>query len=337
VPSRISLWTCVILLFEFGLGGQAEAKQRILGGISQRHVVRNTSAMTQDKGSSRGRSMTSNIVVGWDLNNPSAPMRWIVAVGLMFVEYLFHRLNHRDSHDAGETAASLIIALGNKVLAPLTASIAAIPLLFLYQCRLFDFPPEAAWSWPLLFLGVDLCYYFHHIAMHRIRWLWASHAVHHSATRMNWSAGVRLGWGSYLTGGMVFYAPMVLLGFHPAAVLAMLALGLSYQFFVHMAQPPHLGPLEWVLNTPRNHHVHHAFNPCCIDKNFGFVLIIYDRMFGTFAEAPAHEELRFGLAAGAATNNPVQIVFHVWKKMFADVLRARSFMAVARVLFGRPT
>ncbi len=98
--------------------------------------------------------------------------------------------------------------------------------------------------------------------------------------------GFRLGWGGDLTGGFLFYLPLVTLGFHPVAVFGMLGLGLFYQFFLHVACPPSLGPLEWILNTPRHHHVHHASNGEYLDKNFGSVLIVFDRLFGTFAKAP---------------------------------------------------
>jgi sterol desaturase/sphingolipid hydroxylase (fatty acid hydroxylase superfamily) len=259
-----------------------------------------------------------------------------VTFGLMGAEYLFLRLNHADGYDLRETAASLAIALGNKVIALLTAGLTAIPLMFVYQHRLFTIPLDTVWTWLALFLGVEFFYYLHHVAMHRVAWFWTTHAVHHSATRLNLSAAIRLGWGGHLTGGFLFYVPLIALGFAPLAVVGMLGLGLLYQFFLHMAQPPSLGPLEWVLNTPRHHQVHHASNADCLDRNFGAVLIVFDRLFGTFAKAPQDEPLRFGLAGAQPTVNPLRIVFGAWARMFAAAWNANGIGGKLKALFGAP-
>lgn len=260
----------------------------------------------------------------------------LLALGLMLVEFLFHKVNDSDSHDARETAVSLAIALGNKVTGLLTAGLMAIPLLYVYRHRLFDIGLDSVWAWGALFVGVEFCYYLHHVAMHKTNWFWATHSVHHSPTRLNLSAAVRLGWGGSLTGGFLFYLPLVALGFHPAAVFGMLAIGLLYQFFLHLAHAPDLGPLEYVLNTPRHHQVHHASNEACLDKNFGAVLIVFDRLFGTFAQAPRDEVLRFGLAGTAPTLNPFKVVFGVWAKIFGEAFRAKGVGAKLRALFGAP-
>jgi sterol desaturase/sphingolipid hydroxylase (fatty acid hydroxylase superfamily) len=257
-------------------------------------------------------------------------------LGLMLIEYLFHRANSVDSHDLGETRTSLAIALGNKIFAALSAGLTAAPILFAYGHRLFQVQLDTVASWLALFLGVEFSYYLHHLAMHKIRWFWATHAVHHSATRINLSAAVRLGWGGHLTGGFLFYLPMLLLGFRPAAVFGVLGFGLLYQFFLHTAYAPRLGPLEWIFNTPQHHHVHHACNPSCIDKNFGAMLIVFDRMFGTFAEAPEDEDLRFGLNGTTRTNGILENVFGIWISIFGDALRAKTVAAKLRSLFGKP-
>lgn len=260
----------------------------------------------------------------------------LLALALMAAEYLFHKVNHVDAHDGGETAASLAIAVGNKVIGALTAGIAAVPVLFVASHRLFDIPMAGPLPWVALFLAVEFCYFLHHLAMHKVRWLWATHAVHHSATKLNLSAAVRIGWGGHLTGGLVFYLPLVALGFPPLAVFGMLGAGLVYQFFLHLARPPHLGPLEWVLNTPRHHQVHHASNPAVIDRNFGGVLIIFDRLFGTFAEAPKDEALAFGVSGATRSNRPLEIVFGGWIEMLSAARRRPGVAGKLRVLFGPP-
>ncbi|UJX43643.1 sterol desaturase family protein [Xanthobacter sp. YC-JY1] len=260
----------------------------------------------------------------------------LIALLLMLVEYLFHRLNHHDSYDPRETAASLAIAVGHKVIEAFTVGVVAAPVVFVSGHRLLDIPMSGALAWIALFLGVELSYYVHHFAMHKVRWLWATHAVHHSATRLNLSAAVRLGWGGHLTGGFVFYLPLVLIGFPPLAVFGMLGASLVYQFFLHLAAPPHLGPLEWVLNTPRHHQVHHAANSAVLDRNFGGVLIIFDRMFGTFAQAPKGEPLVFGVAGVESSLNPIRIVSNTWVDMYRQWGVSRGVRARLSLLFGPP-
>jgi len=147
---------------------------------------------------------------------------------------------------------------------------------------------------------------------------------------------VRLGWTGQLTGGFLFFLPLAWIGFHPAAIALMLALGLLYQFFLHTALPVHLGPLEWVLNTPRHHRVHHACNEACLDTNYGSTLIVFDRLFGTFAEAPQDETMRFGVKGRAPSNNPLVIALGEWKHLIVDLWRASGVSRKLRVLFGPP-
>jgi sterol desaturase/sphingolipid hydroxylase (fatty acid hydroxylase superfamily) len=169
-----------------------------------------------------------------------------------------------------------------------------------------------------------------------VRWLWATHAVHHSATHFNLSAAIRLGWTGQLTGAFVFFLPLAWIGFPPVTIGAMLAAGLLYQFFLHTALPVRLGPLEWILNTPAHHRVHHSCNEACLDKNYGSVLIVFDRLFGTFAVPPQDEPLRFGLKGRAPSNNPLVIALGEWRHLFSDAARARGLRAKLKVLFGAP-
>lgn len=260
-----------------------------------------------------------------------------LALLLMGGEFAWLRLQGAHAHDGSESAASLVVAAGNKVIGVLTAGLVAGPVMLVAEYRLLNLSITGPLMAALLFVAVDFTYYVHHRAMHRVRWLWASHAVHHSSSRINLTAAVRLAWGGPLTGGLLFYLPLVLLGFPPLAVFGMLGLNLTYQFFLHLAHPPHLGPLEWVLNTPRHHLVHHAANPSCLDRNFGGVLIVFDRLLGTFAPTPAGESLVFGLAGGARATHPLAIVVVGWAPMLKDAWVARGIRARLSVLFGPPS
>lgn len=211
-----------------------------------------------------------------------------------------------------------------------------MPFLFVYSHRLFEIPLDSVWTWLALFLGVEFCYYWFHRASHRIRWLWATHAVHHSATNFNLSAAIRLGWTGQLSGAFVFFLPLAWIGFHPLAIGAMIGVGLLYQFFLHTALEVRLGPLEWVLNTPAHHRVHHASNDGCLDKNYGSIVIVFDRLFGTFAAAPSGEPLRYGLKGREPSNNPFRIALGEWVHLFRDVTRARGLKERLRITFGAP-
>jgi sterol desaturase/sphingolipid hydroxylase (fatty acid hydroxylase superfamily) len=272
-----------------------------------------------------------------------------LAVTVVFIaaEYLaayLARHDHADHgggeasrhHDLGETAASFGVAVGDLVVRVITSGLAAIPFFWLYERRLFEIPLDTVAAVVALFLGVEFCYYWFHRASHRVRWLWATHAVHHSATHFNLSAAIRLGWTGQLTGAFVFFLPLAWIGFHPLAIAATIGLGLVYQFFLHTRLNITLGPLEWVLNTPTHHRVHHASNDRCLDRNYGSVLIIWDRLFGTFATAPADEPLRYGLKGRAPSRNPLRIALGEWAHLLRDTARAPGLAAKLRTLFGTP-
>ncbi len=263
----------------------------------------------------------------------------LVTLLFIFAEFLYGRLAFHDheKYDTGEILASVGVAVGDIVSRVLTAGIAAVPFFYLYKHRLFEIPVNTTLSWLLLFVGVEFCYYWFHRASHRIRWLWATHATHHSATHFNLSAAIRLGWTGQLTGAFVFFLPLAWIGFHPIFIAITMMIGLAYQFFLHTAFTIDLGPFEWVFNTPTHHRVHHASNEGCLDKNYGSMLIVFDRLFGTFAKAPETELLRFGVKGRKSSNNPIRIALGEWLILFRDFRNANGLRCKLRVLFGAPT
>jgi sterol desaturase/sphingolipid hydroxylase (fatty acid hydroxylase superfamily) len=273
------------------------------------------------------------------MGNPTARLAVLaVAIGFMVLEYLLGRLAHHDgrTHDFAESAASFGVALGRNVVRAVEAGLLAVPFAYAYQHRLFDFDQTAPLALVALFLAGEFVYYWHHRASHRIRWMWATHRVHHSATRLNLTAAIRVGWTGNISGSFLFWLPLAWIGFHPLAIVGALGAGLLYQFFIHTELAPRLGPLEWVLNTPAHHRVHHASNSACLDRNFGGVLIVFDRLFGTFAEAPRDEPLRYGLAGEATTLNPFGIALGEWRSMLEDARHAGSVAATLRALSAPP-
>jgi sterol desaturase/sphingolipid hydroxylase (fatty acid hydroxylase superfamily) len=273
------------------------------------------------------------------ITNPTTRLTVLgLAVCFMLLEYMLSRLahHHDETHDLAESATSLAVALGQNVVRAIEAGLVAIPFALAYEHRLFEFNPATPLAVAGLFVAVEFAYYWQHRAAHRIRWMWATHSVHHSASRLNFSAAVRLGWTGVISGNFLFFVPLAWLGFHPFAILAMLGANLLYQFFIHTELVGRLGPLEWVLNTPAHHRVHHASNESCLDKNYGGALIVFDRLFGTFTEAPRNEPLRYGLVGGARILNPIRVALCEWIAITRDLRHARSLRAVFRTLFGPP-
>jgi len=233
-------------------------------------------------------------------------------------------------------AATLGDVAGRRAVDALGVSVAAPLLLWVHQHRLDTIALDGIGSVALLFVGQELCYYWHHRASHRVRWFWASHAVHHSPNELTLASSLRLGWTGKLAGGAIFFAPLVWLGFSPLAVMGALAANLLFQFWLHASWIPKLGPLEAVFNTPSHHRVHHASNAAYLDCNYGGVLIVFDRLFGSFVAERDEMPPRYDLSEPLHSYNPLRIALHGWFTLLSDLRGARSLRAVLRTLFGPP-
>jgi len=207
---------------------------------------------------------------------------------------------------------------------------------WLWQHRLFTLPMDAWRGWTACFVGQEFCYYWYHRAAHRVRWFWCTHSIHHSSNQLNLSAAYRFGWTGRLTGTLAFFMLAPLLGMPPRVILLMLTLNLLYQFWIHATWIPRLGPLEWVLNTPSAHRVHHASNLEYLDGNYGGVLIVFDRLFGTYIAERAEVPCRYGLVVPVVGHNLLRIEFAQWHALWRDLRAARSARAVWGHLFKPP-
>ena len=254
-----------------------------------------------------------------------------VFVGAMVLE----AVAARGSYEARDTGANIGVWLGNLVAKALTGVIAFNAFWWAFNLRLWDIP-WAWWSLPLCFLGEDLAFYWFHRISHERRWFWATHVVHHSSQKLNFSTALRQSWTGVIGLSFIFWLPLMLIGFPPAMVFFFTACSLIYQFWLHTETVPKLGPLEWVFNTPSHHRVHHATNAHYLDANYGGVLIIWDRLFGSFVEEDAATKPTYGIVADIATFNPLRVAFHEWIAMFADVLRAKSLRDAFLYVFGPP-
>jgi sterol desaturase/sphingolipid hydroxylase (fatty acid hydroxylase superfamily) len=239
-------------------------------------------------------------------------------------------------YDIRESLATIGIVIGQIAVRAAVAPVLAPVYRLAAAHHLAAIEMRGVLPWLTLVVLVDFLYYWFHRASHTVAVFWASHSVHHSSTRFNLSAAYRLGWTNILSAGWLVAVLPILIGFPPLAVMLVFGLNLTYQLFLHTTLVGSLGPLEWVLNTPGHHRVHHATNPACIDRNFGGMLIIFDRLFGTFATAPRDEALRYGTQGRPLSYNPLRIAFGGWLQLLAAMRRAGSAAAAVKLLFGRP-
>ena len=240
-------------------------------------------------------------------------------------------LSRRASYDwraAGVSLLDLVLRVGLQILLPL--SIAMPLIVWTYQHRVNTIALDGWVAVLALFIGQEFCYYWYHRAAHRVRWFWCNHAVHHSPNELNLSAAYRIGMFGRLSGTALFFTPLVWLGFPPRVVFEVLSLNLLYQFWIHATWIPKLGWLEWVLNTPSAHRVHHAANLEYLDANYGGVLIVFDRLFGTYRAERDELPCRYGLVKPLHSYNPLRVELHQWAALLGDLRRARSL----RALFG---
>ncbi len=204
---------------------------------------------------------------------------------------------------------------------------------FLAQTYVTWTMPMTVWTLIAAVIACDFIYYWEHRIAHEVRLFWTQHAVHHSSRYMNASVAVRFG---PLEGAIsvLFHLPLIFLGFPPALIFFGILFVLAYQTWIHTELIGKLGPLDSFLNTPANHRVHHGCDDKYIDKNYGGILIIWDRLFGTYQRE--EETPRYGLKRDFSSVNPLVVWFSELPQFFRDLKSARSFGEFWMYLFGKP-
>jgi len=254
---------------------------------------------------------------------------------LVLIEIGVARLRREPSYELRDTAASLAMGLGNLVIGIVLALGTYVAANWVYQYRLLDF--GYAWlSFVLVLFAEDLTYYWFHRLSHRCRFWWAAHINHHSSQHYNLSTALRQTW----TGGLfqwVLWLPLALIGFPPALIVFQKGASLVYQFWIHTET---IRRLPWwfeaVMNTPSHHRVHHATNPRYLDRNYAGVLIVWDKLFGTFVPEDEREPCRYGIVKNIGSFNPLRIAFHEWVAIGRDLAATRSWRARLAYAFGQP-
>ena len=253
------------------------------------------------------------------------------------VEGVWLSRSRPEGYDWKASACSLADLAGRQLLRFVPLAVIAPWMAWTWEHRLFTQSLDNVGSILLLFFGLEFFYYWYHRFSHTTRWFWAGHSPHHSPNQLNLSAAYRLGWLGRLTGSTLFFTPLVLLGFTPTVVLTSLVLNLLYQFWLHADWVPRLGWLEGIFNTPSNHRVHHARNPEYLDANFGGVLVVFDRLFGTYIAERDDVPCDYGtITPAVSSRNPFVLNFSPWIGLFKDLRTARSPREVWMYTFGPP-
>jgi len=253
---------------------------------------------------------------------------------LLVAEVIISSYHKYHWFETKDTFSSLSMGIGNVLIGLFTKGMVFGAYMLVYQFHIFEIG-YAWWAWVLLFFAEDFSYYWFHRTAHSARYFWASHVVHHSSQKYNLGTALRQTWTGDLTGSFIFWLWLPLLGFHPIMIMTMQSISLLYQFWIHTEVIKKLPwPIEFIFNTPSHHRVHHSSDIQYLDKNHAGILIIWDRMFGTFKEEEEHPV--YGLTKNIDTYNPVLIATHEWIDMVKDLRKARNWRHVFGYLFGPP-
>ncbi|MEW2328026.1 sterol desaturase family protein [Micromonospora chersina] len=249
------------------------------------------------------------------------------------VSYRFLPDDEERGYELRDTTTSLSMGLGSQIIGfpwkLLTVGVYAA----LWTVAPVHLSPGNWWTWVIVFFADDFAYYWFHRLHHEVRVLWASHVVHHSSVYYNLSTALRQSWTPMTS--LPFWLPLALLGIPPWMIFLQQSVSLLYQFFLHTERVGVLArPIEFVFNTPSHHRVHHGSNAEYLDRNYGGILIVWDRLFGSFE--PERAPARYGLTKNIQTFNPLRVATHEFAAIWSDVRHATSWRHRLGYLFGRP-
>jgi sterol desaturase/sphingolipid hydroxylase (fatty acid hydroxylase superfamily) len=257
-------------------------------------------------------------------------------VVLIVGEMLFSHFRHRHLYEGKDTAINLLCTSWNFVNDLIFRAVTLAILSWAFQFRVFSFESKGILYWTLLFLAQDLAYYFLHFCDHYVRFFWASHVTHHSSEKYNFTVAIRSSVFQPFY-RFLFYLPLPLLGFEALDIVFMYAVTQVYGFWVHTETIYKMPAwFEFIFVTPSHHRVHHASNAPYLDSNMGMVLIIWDRIFGTFRPELEEEKARFGLTKNVGSYHPIKVVFHEWQAIANDLRHAPDWKSRWMYLFGPP-
>ena len=258
-----------------------------------------------------------------------------IILALIFAEALISNLQNASYYKKEDTLCTIGLLTGNIIMVFAVKGLTLALHFYLYQFRLFDLASMMPlWvMWLLTFILIDLVFYIYHRISHRSRFLWAIHMSHHSSEEMNFAVSFRQAWLGPVS-KIPFFILLPLIGLDPTIIAVAGVISTLWGIFGHTQVIGKLGPIEWIFNTPSHHRVHHGANEEYIDKNYGNLFIIWDRLFGTFE--PEKANVRYGLVKNVNTYNPVKITFMEWRSMFSDMSKASNPQEFINIFFGPP-
>jgi sterol desaturase/sphingolipid hydroxylase (fatty acid hydroxylase superfamily) len=236
-------------------------------------------------------------------------------------------------YDGRDTVTSVISGMVALLFNTVARGVALLGYAVLYELTPLRLDPSSPWTWVGVLLAVDLLWYGYHRTAHRVRLVWAAHQAHHNSEYFNFSTAARQKWNPWFE--MLFWVPLPLLGVPPWMIFTAFSFNLVFQFFVHTERIGRLpAPIEFVFNTPSHHRVHHASDPEYLDRNYGGVLIVWDRLFGTYAEE-THRP-RYGLTTPPPTQNVAGLQYHEFAAIWRDVRAATTWRERLAHVFAPP-
>ncbi len=258
---------------------------------------------------------------------------FLLAIAL---EFAIGRARGRNTYRLNDTLGSLGLGVMSQVFDAFGTLFKVALYTWVFQhVALFELSPSSLWVWLGALLGYDFCYYGLHRAGHRVGVLWAAHVVHHQSEDYNLGTALRQSSSGFLL-GWIFYLPLAVAGVPPLVFGVVALIDLLYQFWVHTQQVGKLGWFDRWFCSPSNHRAHHAVNQRYLDKNYGGILIVWDRIFGTFVEEDDSDPVVYGTRAPLRSFNPLWANLQVYRELWLDSWRARSWADKLRVWFAPP-
>ncbi|MDT4913407.1 MAG: hypothetical protein QOC66_2535 [Pseudonocardiales bacterium] len=238
-----------------------------------------------------------------------------------------------NGYEIRDTRTNLLMGIGSLIVNGTARVFALLAYSALYVLAPVHLDAHRWYTWVFALLVVDLLFYTEHRAAHRVRILWAAHQAHHNSQRFNLSTAVRQKWNPWWE--LIVWVPLPLMGIAPWLIFTTFSINLIFQFFVHTERIDRMWrPVELVFNTPSHHRVHHASDPDYLDKNYAGMLIVWDRLFGSYAEE-THRPT-YGLTKNIASHNPFRLQYHEYAAIMRDVRRSASWRDRFGYLFAPP-
>ena len=256
---------------------------------------------------------------------------YAIVIGLEMLASYFHQHHNYSKKGTIENSYLMLLNMGLDIL---MRGICLFILNYFFQYHVTQL--QNPWLyWIVLVILQDFLFYLLHLVDHYCRFFWAVHVTHHSSEEFNLTVGFRSSVFQPLY-RFIYFIPLSLLGFAGKDIMFIYSATQIYGILIHTKYVGKLGFLEWIFSTPSHHRVHHASNIPYLDKNMGMLLIIWDRMFGTFAEEDENEPVKYGLTENIKSHHPTHVVFHEWKSMVHDVAKTSSLSEKLKYLFAPP-